>query len=111
MRQTSELRQLAELRGYATSLLAEVEEMYAADAASGKSGEDLQYRLKNNIDFARSIFATRIESEGIANAAPVFEEQLASLLDAQAETRFGRDLATLIGRDEHHATHRKAEAS
>lgn len=110
MRQTNELRQIAELRGYATSLLAEVEEMYAADAAGGKSGEDLQHRLKNNIDFARSIFTTRIESEGIA-AAPLFEEQLASLLDAQAETRFGRDLATLIGRDEHHASHRKAEAS
>jgi hypothetical protein len=109
MRLNNDVRLLTELRGYATSLLTEVEEMYAADVASGKSGEDLQHRLKNNIDFARSIFATRIEAEGL-DAAPLFEEELASLMDAQLETRFGRDLAVVAGRGEHHSS-RKAEAS
>ena len=110
MRMSNELKVLNELRGYASSLLAEVEEMYAADVASGKSGEDLYHRLQNNLDFARSIYATRIESEGL-EAAPLFEEQLASLIDAQGESRFGRDLASVAGRSEDGTIGRKAEAS
>ena len=109
-RLNNELRLLAELRGYATSLLAEMEELYAADVAAGKAGNDLQSRLRNNLDFARSIYATRIETEGL-EAAPLFEEQLAALIDTRADTPFGRDLAALAGRADLRGAHRKAEAS
>lgn len=107
MRLNNQLRHLAELRDYATSLLSELQETYDADVASGKSGEDLLHRLQNNLDFARSIYATRIESEG-PDAAPLFEEQLAALMDEHAESRFGRDLLAIVGRGE---VGRKAEAS
>jgi hypothetical protein len=107
MRLNNQLRHLAELREYATSLLSELQETYEADVASGKNGEDLLHRLQNNLDFARSIYSTRIEGEG-PDAAPLFDEQLASFMDEHAETRFGRDLLAIAGRGE---IGRKAEAS
>ena len=107
MRLSNQLRHLSELREYATSLLTELQETYDSDVASGKNGEDLLHRLQNNLDFARSIYATRIEGEG-PDAQPIFDEQLGGFMDEHAETRFGRDLLAIAGRGE---VSRKAEAS
>ena len=109
-RLSNELRLLAELRGYATSLLVELEEMYNGDVTGGRTGKDLQNRVKNNLDFARSIYATRIQTEGL-EAAPLFEEQLASLIDTQGDSAFGRDLAAVAGRAAGRDARRAAEAS
>jgi len=107
MRHTNELKTLAELGTYATSLVQEIEQMYVSDVGTGKSGKDLQSRLKGNVDYARSIFANRVALEG-ADAAGLLDDQLAALLEAQHATPFGADLAAVIGRRE---SRRSAEAS
>ena len=107
MRHTNELKTLAELRAYASSLVQEIEQMYVSDVGAGKSGHDLQSRLKGNVDYARSIYANRVALEG-ADASALLDDQLAALLEAQHSTPFGADLAVIIGRPE---TRRSAEAS
>jgi hypothetical protein len=96
MRLTTELRTLAELRTYATALLSELEEMYVSDVSAGKADEELQKRLKDNLEYARSIFANRIALE-CPDAGPLLDDQLAALLDSQQDTPFGRDLAVVAG--------------
>jgi hypothetical protein len=107
MRHTNELKTLAELRAYASSLVQEIEQMYVSDVGTGKSGHELQSRLKGNVDYARSIYANRVALEG-ADASALLDDQLAALLEAQHSTPFGADLAAIIGRPE---TRRSAEAS
>lgn len=94
MRLTNELRNLAELRTYATSLLSEIEQMYVSDGKGGKSGEELQRRLKANLEYARSIYANRVAVE-CPDAASLLEEHVASVIDAQPSTPFARDLAAV----------------
>jgi hypothetical protein len=108
MRHTNELKTLAELGTYATSLVQEIEQMYVSDVGAGKSGKDLQSRLKGNVDYARSIFANRVALEG-ADAAGLLDDQLAALLEAQHATPFGADLAAIIGG--RRESRRSAEAS
>jgi hypothetical protein len=103
----TELRTLAELRAYAASLLTEVEQMYAADVAADKSGDDLKARLEGNLDFARSLFETRIALES-PDSGGLFDDQVATTIDANASTPFGRDLADVAGRA---PSARAAEAS
>jgi hypothetical protein len=93
----NELRTLAELQAYAGSLLREIEQMYAADLQAGLTDEDLPARLKGNLEYAGSIYASRIALEG-ADAAGLLEDQLVALLEAQRGTPFGRDLAEAAGR-------------
>ena len=108
MRHTNELKALAELRAYASSLVQEIEQMYVSDVGAGKSGHELQSRLKGNVDYARSIYANRVALEG-ADASALLDDQLAALLEAQHSTPFlGADLSAIIGRPE---TRRSAEAS
>jgi hypothetical protein len=91
-RLTSELKAMAELRAYAGSLVSETEQMYEADVAGGKVGDDLLKRLHANLDYARSIYANRVASEP-ASTAGLFDAQLAGTIDLHRENPFGRDLA------------------
>ena len=58
------------LRGYAGSLVSETEQMYEADVAAGKMGNDLLKRLHANLDYARSIYANRVASEPASTGGP-----------------------------------------
>jgi chemotaxis protein histidine kinase CheA len=98
-RLTTELRTLAELRAYASSLLSEMEQMYVSDVNAGKSGPELQKRLKDNLEYARSIYANRIALE-CPDAATLLDDQLAVIAEEQQGTPFGRDLALVAGEDE-----------
>ncbi len=107
MRRTNELKMRAELRAYVASLVDEIEQMYESDVAGGKSGVDLQARLKANVEYARSIYANRVTMEG-ADAAGLLEDQLAALIDARRDTPLARDLAAMLDRA---PARRAAEAS
>jgi hypothetical protein len=96
MRLTNELKALAELQTYAISLLQEIEQMYKADVDAGITGADLEKRVNGNLDYARSIFASRTALEG-ADAATLIDDEIASLIDVQKGTPFGRDLAAAAG--------------
>jgi hypothetical protein len=96
-RLTNELKALAELRGYADLLLKEMEQMYNADVEAGQSGEPLVSSLRSNLDYARSIFASRVTTEG-PDAAKLLDDQIGGLIDARRESPFGRDLAAATGR-------------
>jgi hypothetical protein len=96
MRLTAELKALAELRDYARSLFSEIEEMFIADTIAGKGEDDLHRRLKGNLEYARSIYATRVAMEG-PGAASLLEDELGAILDAKGTTPFGRALATVAG--------------
>jgi predicted nucleic acid-binding Zn-ribbon protein len=109
-RLTSELKAMAELRGYAGSLLSETEQMYEADVAAGKTGDDLLGRLHANLDYARSIYANRVASEP-ASTSSLLEAQLAGTIDLHRDNAFGRDLAVVMVWESNPKTSRKAEAS
>jgi hypothetical protein len=96
-RLTNELKALAELQAYAASLLRELEQMHSGDVQAGMSETDLQSRLKGNLDYARSIYGSRIALEG-SDAAGLLEEELASMIQTQSGMPFGRDLAVAAGR-------------
>lgn len=107
-RLTSELKTLAELKTYAASLLRELEQMYAADVQTGIDGSNMQARLKGNLEYARSIYSSRIALEG-ADAAALLDDELGALIAAQHDTPFGRDLAAAAGVPA--STRKTAEAS
>ncbi len=95
-RLTTELKTLAELRAYADLLLKEMEQMYTADVEAGQSGQTLMNLLKSNLEYARSIYASRVAHEG-ADAASLLEDQIALVIDTRVDTPFGRDLAVALG--------------
>jgi hypothetical protein len=95
-RLTNELKTLTELQAYAGTLVNELAQMYAADLQSGLGGEQLTERLKGNLDYARSIYDSRIALEG-ADAAGLLDDELASMIEAQLGEPFGRDLAAASG--------------
>jgi len=107
-RLTNELKTLAELQAYAGSLIRELEQMHAADVQAGVAGDELKVRLKGNLEYARSIYSSRIALEG-ADAAALLDDELASAMEAQKGTPFGRDLAHAAGRPD--LAKRSAEAS
>jgi chromosome segregation ATPase len=109
-RLTSELKAMAELRSYAGTLLGETEQMYEADVAAGKTGEDLLRRLHANLDYARDIYANRVASEPASTAA-LLEAQLAGTVDLHRDNAFGRDLAIVMVWESPAKKSRKAEAS
>jgi hypothetical protein len=96
MRLTAELKALAELRDYAKSLFSEIEEMFIADTIAGKGEDDLHRRLKGNLEYARSIYATRVAMEG-PGAASLLEDELGAIVDGKGTTPFGRALAAVAG--------------
>lgn len=109
MRLTTELKALAELREYATTLLNEVEHMFVSDVEAGRKDGELRNRLKDNVECARRIYAQRVVVEGPA-AAPLLEERLAALIEAQHGTAFGKELSAVVGRVKE-GKRRAAEAS
>jgi chromosome segregation ATPase len=108
MRHTHELKTMNELREYAAMLLREAEQMYTADAETGKAADDLRTRLKGNLDCARQLYSHRATLEGPA-AAVLLDEQIA--VAVQSQTPFAQDLATVVGRPKEKKPRRQAEAS
>jgi hypothetical protein len=96
-RLSTNLVALTELRQYATMLVNEIEHIYSADAGAGKHADELQSRLRENLQCARQIYAQRVTPEG-PFAATLLEEQLA--LQAQSGTPFGRDVAAVLERSQ-----------
>jgi hypothetical protein len=96
-RLSQELKMLAELREYATMLLQEADQMYAADVESGKSEADRRRRLQETIDCARQLYAQRAALEGAA-AAGLLDEQIA--LQSANSSPFARELAAVAGHDQ-----------
>ncbi len=94
-RLSTDLTTLTELRQYATMLVNEIGHIYNADAGAGKKPDELQSRLRDNLQCARQIFSQRVAPEG-PFAATLLEEQL--MLQAQANTAFGRDVGIVLGR-------------
>ena len=97
-RLTSELRILAELRAYAGSLLSEMEQMYLSDVNAGRTGAELQKRLRENLEYARSIYGNRIAIE-CPDAGSLLDDQIATIVETQPDTAFGRDLGKVAGRE------------
>ncbi len=109
LRLTSELKALAELRAYAGSLLTEIEQMYQSDVDSGTQGEELRKRLHANLDYARSIYNNRAQYES-PGAAALLDAQLATMIETQGDSPFGRDLKVVCNWASA-STARAAEAS
>ena len=97
MRMTNELKARAELQTYARSLLRELEQMYASDQQAESPADDLQARLKGNLEYARSIFESRVALEG-GDAAALLDDEIGALLDTAQDTPFARPLAAVAGR-------------
>ena len=97
MRLTNELKARAELQTYAQSLVRELEQMYASDQQTGKSADELQARLKGNLEYARSIFESRVALEG-SDAAALLEDEVVALLETAQGTPFAGHLAAVAGR-------------
>jgi hypothetical protein len=91
-RLTIELKAVGELRAYAQMLLDEVEYVFNADTTASLNGSERRERLSENLRCARQIYGQRVTLEGPA-AASVLDEVLSRMLDAKAETAFGRELA------------------
>jgi hypothetical protein len=83
------------LRGFAATLVAELEYAYTVEAEAGRNRLECQQRLKDSLQNARKKFADR--AAGDADAAGLFDEQLAATMTAKRESAFGRDLAALLG--------------
>ncbi len=91
MRLTNELKTLAELRAYAESLISEIGQMYAADVAADKTPDELRRRLQANVEYARSIFATRVALE-CPDAETLLEDEIAATIERERGGPFGQDL-------------------
>jgi hypothetical protein len=93
-----EAKALAELDEYATLLVNELEQTYKTETKGSASGSDADRRtqMKEDIDYARRLYAQRAASDG-PRAALLFEQRLFAALDAHRATPFGRDLAALVG--------------
>jgi predicted nucleic acid-binding Zn-ribbon protein len=90
---THELKMLAELRQYATTLLQEAKEMYVADAEAGRPAAQVQGRLKDNIECASQLYAYRAAMEGTA-AAALLDDQIAA--EMSGTSPFARDLTVVV---------------
>lgn len=88
---SAEVKDLTELRNYATLLLDEIEYVYQADDTAGRRGDDLRRRLADNLECARRIYAQRVASDGPA-ARGLLDEQLKAMTASKADTGFGEDL-------------------
>ena len=98
-RVVAQAKALAELDEYAALLLTEIEHTYAADLEASKDTPDAerQQQLMDNLDYARRLYGQRATSEG-PWAAGLFEQRLFTAVEARSATRFGRDLAAVLGR-------------
>ena len=108
-RLTSELKALAELKSYAVLLLKEMEDMYNADVDAGQEGENLLNLLRSNLEYARSIYTSRVTNEGTA-AVSLLEDHITLVIDTHHDSRFARDLAAALGRAETEPSKTRASA-
>jgi len=108
LRMTSELKTRQELQAYARSLLHELQGMYSADEQSGKGERALRESLKGNLEYARSIFESRVALEG-GDAAALLDDELSALIEVEPGSAFSQDLARVAGRRQ--AKRNAAEAS
>lgn len=95
-RLTAEARAFAELDEYAKLLIDELEHTYAAELESQASDVERQQRLRDNVEYARQLYAQRAASEG-SRAASLLEQHLMAAAESRGNTVFGRDLAALVG--------------
>jgi hypothetical protein len=84
-----------DLRGFAASLVAQLEYNYKAEADAGRNRLECQQRLKAAVLAARRRYAQRVK--GSSTGAGLLDEQLASTMTAKKDTPFGRDLESVIG--------------
>ena len=96
MRLPTEMKAAAEFREYAARLVAELENMYAADVAARKKGEELRRRLKDNVECARGIYSQRVTAEA-PSAVGLIEDELELVVAAKRATAYGRDLSAVLG--------------
>jgi hypothetical protein len=96
IRLPAENKAISELRAYAAHLVAELENMYDADVAAHRKGNDLRRRLHDNLNCARGIYAQRVSSEPPA-AAGLLEAELVLAASVAHATPFGRELTALLG--------------
>jgi hypothetical protein len=73
-------------------LLEEAEAMYWTDLNSGRAPSEVVDRLTGILRYARDLVVGRWGSDD-CDAAALFEQQIAVLLDSKAETSFGRHLS------------------
>jgi hypothetical protein len=97
-RLSAEVKALAELDEYATLLVNELEQTYRAEVKGSAHGSDAERRtqMKEDVEYARRLYAQRAAPEG-SRAAELLEQRLLATCDARADTPFGRDLAALVG--------------
>jgi hypothetical protein len=97
-RLSAEAKALAELDEYATLLVNELEQTYAADVkvAGETSDAERRKRLRDDIEYARRLYAQRAASEG-PRAAALFEQRLLAVVEGRSATPFGRDIVAAIG--------------
>jgi DNA repair exonuclease SbcCD ATPase subunit len=110
MRLSQELKTLNELREYASMLLQEAQEMYAADMEADRGDDERRSRLKDTIECARQLYAQRASMEGPA-AAMLLDERIAGAIESEASTPFGQDLAAIAGNTLRHNESRHTAAS
>jgi len=81
-----------ELVAYAQHLFDQILSIYLADVSSAEDSVVAVDRLTANLRHAHRVFTRRLQFSN-AGDSKVFEEQLAALLDREAQTSFGRHLA------------------
>jgi hypothetical protein len=91
-----------DFRGFAATLIAELEYNYTAEAEAGRNRLECQQRLKDALQKAKRRYAEQAAAQ--PDAAGLFDEQLSATLAAKKESAFGRDLAGLIGSPRRGAT-------
>src|SRR5262245_25225674 len=96
MHLSQKLKTLNELRDYATMLLQEAQEMYAADMKADKKQEKRRSRLKDTIECTRQLYAQRASMEKPA-AALLLDDRIAAAIEEEASTPFADDLAAIAG--------------
>jgi hypothetical protein len=94
-RLTMDLKAVGELRAYAQMLLDEVEYVFSADSSADLGVAERRERLAENLRCARQIYGQRVTLEGPA-ASAVLDEVMSQMLDAKADTAFGRELADIV---------------
>jgi hypothetical protein len=65
--------------------------------------------LRSNLEYARSIYTSRVANEG-TDAASLLEDQISALIEERGDSRFAGDLAAALGRAEAEPSETRASA-
>ncbi len=111
-RLVAEAKVIAELDQYAGLLVKELQQTYDAELKAGGNASEADRRkdLRDNLEYARQMYAQRAAAEG-PKAAPLFEQKLLGIVEAHSDTPFARDIVAAIGGRKRQARAAKAEAS